>query len=264
MITLLAFTALAVATSPCDGRALPEGPVPAGFGEADFGVVPAACPRTEVGFGLDGRAIIEAANFYGNVRAAGRLDASVQPFPQLELSLSTEVLAYQVVIQSFKADHLGFGDTSAAVKLLAFAKRGFALSVYGRTDLPTAIGYYANAFPVGLEAGVLMTLEPVDDLRLHGGLLGASSFAFTKANSDQRGAVIANAGVDVVMFEWLALVADLDGQALQRGSLDHLSLGLGVRGLLFGLGIEAGAVIPFAGDERAVTTGILRVAWRFE
>ncbi len=261
---LFAAAAPAAARSPCDARLLPEGPVPAGFDEADFGVVRGACPRTEVGVGVDGRAIVENENFYGNIRAAGRVDVEVQPFPQLELFASSELLSYQLVIQSFKADNIGLGDTSAGMKLLAFAHDSFALSVLARADLPTAFGYYKNAFPVGLEAGVLALIEPIRDVRLHGGLLGGTKLAITKADPNTRAAVIANAGIDLVVTDWLAFVADLDAQALERGDLDHVSVGAGARfAVADTVGIEAGAVIPLAGSERNLATGILRVSVPF-
>ena len=260
---MFAIAAALLSSSPCDGRVLAEGPVPAGFGEGDFGVVRGACPRTEVGLGLDGRAIVETANFYGNVRAAGRLDLSGQPFPQLEFYVTTELLSYQLVIQSFKADRIGYGDTSAGATLLAFAHDNFALSVTTRVDLPTSFGLYQNAFPVGLEAGLLGVIEPAKALRLHGGLLGGTSFAITKASPNTRGAIIANAGVDVLLTDWWSLVGDLDGQALQRGDLDLLGVAVGTRFDICGVGLEAGAVVPVAGAERSLASFIVRGSYRF-
>lgn len=272
LATLVAVAALvtgatgALARSPCDSRLLAEGPVQAGFAQADFGLVRSACPRTEVGLGVGGRAIIENENFYGNVRGGLRLDVSAQPFPQLELFLTTEPLVYNLVIQSFRATHLGLGETSVGGTLLAFGRQRFALSVTTRLDLPTSIGYHGNSWPVGVEAGLLMVLEPLDELRFHGGLLGGIRTAFTKADPDTRGAVIANAGVDIVIDEeWLAAVVDLNGQALERGALDHLSLGAGLRFVILDeVGLEVGANIPMAGDERNLTSFLLRAHYRFE
>jgi hypothetical protein len=251
------------AKSPCDGRALPEGPLPTGFEEADFGEVKSACPRSELGFGVDGRAIVDEAHFYGDIRGAGRFDVSVQPFPQLELFGSTELLEYHQVIQSFKASYLGLGDTSAGAVLLAFAHDDFALSVMGRADLPTAYGYYQNAFPVGLEAGLLGLIAPVEPIRLHGGLLAGTTFALTNASPDTRPAIVGNVGADVVLFDWLALVGDVNAQALEHGALDDLALGGGLRFDIVGVGAEIGAVVPVAGSEKNVASFILRGAWRF-
>jgi len=153
------------AHSPCDDRALPDGPLPVGFSQRDFGIMPGACPRTSVGLALDARAIVESENFYGNIRAAGRLDANVQPFPQLELSLTAEPLVYQQVIQSFKASYVGLGDTSLSAKLLAFARQRFAIAVVGRATLPTSLGYYGGSWPMAVEAGPVFLLEPFEEWR---------------------------------------------------------------------------------------------------
>lgn len=261
MIALLLPLAL-VARSPCDDRPLPDGPLPIGFAQADFGTVRRACPRTEVGFGVGGRAIIEEESFYADIRAGSRLDGSFQPFRQLEISLSLEPLVYELLIQSFRAQHIGLGDSSVGATLLAFGRESFALSVTARASLPTSIGYYQNAFPVGLEAGLLGVIEPVEDLRLHGGLLGGASFAITSADPAERGAIIGNLGADIVVDDWLAFVVDMNGQALQRGGLDHLALGLGARFAIDDIGIEAGANVPLAGDERNLLGALLRASWR--
>lgn len=256
----------AYARSPCDTRRLAEGPLQAGYSQSDFGLVRSACPRTEVGLGLGGRAIIENENFYGNVRGGARLDVSGQPFPQLELFLTTEPIVYNLVIQSFRASHLGLGETSVGGTLLAFGRQSFALSVTTRLSLPTSIGYHGNSWPVGLETGLLMLIEPIDELRFHGGLLGGLRTAFTKADPGTRGVVIGNAGADIIIDEeWLAATVDLNGQALERGSLDHLSLGLALRFVILDeVGLEVGANIPMAGDERNLAAFMLRAHYRFD
>jgi hypothetical protein len=265
VLSSLVVATAAAAHSPCDDRAIPDGPLPAGFSQRDFGIVPRACPRTEVGLGVDGRAIVESESFYGNLKGGLRLDGSVQPFPQLELFLTTEPLVYQQVIQSFRASYVGFGDTSVGAKLLAFARQRFALSVVARADLPTSIGYYGNSFPVGVESGMLLLVEPIDDIRLHGGLMGGARWALTKAGADARSAIIANAGFDVVVLPWLGFVLDLNGQALERADLDHLSWGIGARfAFLDDVGLEVGANVPFAGVERNLAAFVLRASYRFE
>lgn len=255
----------AQAGSPCDGRALPEGPLPIGFEQADFGQLRRACPRTEVGLSLGGRAIIETENFYANLRGGARLDGSFQPFPQLELFASAEPFVYQQVIQSYRATHLGLGDSSVGATVLAFARDSFALSPTARVNLPTALGLYKNAFPVSVEAGLVGLIEPFEELRLHGGLLGAASWAFSAGDGDDRGAILSNVGADLILDDWVAVVVDLNSQMLHRADLDRLTVGMGARFAFFdGLGLELGAVIPLAGAERNVASLALRSAWRFE
>jgi hypothetical protein len=150
LVAVLLGAPRAQASSPCDGRDLPEGPLPIGFEQADFGQLRRACPRTEVGLSLGGRAIIEQENFYANLRGGARLDASFQPFPQLEVFASAEPFIYQQVIQSYRATHMGLGDSAVGATLLAFARDSFALSPTARVNLPTALGLYKNAFPVSV------------------------------------------------------------------------------------------------------------------
>ena len=269
-LAFIAATAIAAesaeARSPCDSRRLAEGPVPTGFSQADFGVVRGACPRSEVGLGVGGRAIIESENFYGNLRGGARLDVSAQPIPSLELFATLEPFVFHQVIQSFKATHLGLGESSVGGTLLAFGRERFALSVTTRLSLPTSIGYHVNSWPIGFETGVLMLLEPIDELRFHGGLLAGVRTAFTKAAVPASGAVIGNAGVDVVLDEdWLSAVIDLNGQALERGDLDLLAVAFGLRFVILDeVGLEVGANLPIAGDERHLASAILRASYRFE
>lgn len=253
------------AALPCDDRALPDGPLPVGFEQGDFGMVRRACPRTELGVSLGGRAVIEQESFYANLRGGARLDGSFQPFAQLELFVSAEPFVYQQVIQSYRATHMGLGDSSVGATLLAFARESFALSPTARVNLPTAVGLYQNAFPASVEAGLVGVIEPFDELRLHGGLLGAVSWAFTAADADERGAILTNAGADVVLDDWVAVVVDLDSQLLQRADLDRLTAGVGVRFAFFdGLGVELGARLPLAGADRNLASLALRTAWRLE
>lgn len=254
------------ARSPCDSRRLPEGPLPAGFSQSDFGLVRGACPRTELGLGVGGRAIIESENFYGNLRGGARLDVSAQPIPSLELFATLEPFVFHQVIQSFKATHIGLGDSSVGGTLLAFGRERFALSVTTRLSLPTAVGYHGNSWPIGFETGILLLLEPIDELRFHGGLLGGVRTAFTKASAPASGALIGNAGVDVVIDdEWLSAVVDLNGQALERGGLDLLAIAFALRFVILDeVGLEVGANIPVAGDERNLASALLRASYRFE
>jgi hypothetical protein len=263
IVAFVAIHGAVVAQSPCDSRALPDGPLVIGFEQADFGVARRACPRTEVAVGGGGRAIIEEASFYADLRGAARADVSFQPFDQLELALSLEPIFYEQVIQSFRASHLGFGDTSVSGTLLAFARESFALSVMARATLPTAFGYYQNASPVGFDAGLLSTLEPVDGIRLHGGALALGSFAITKAAPDERGGLAMNLGADLVPFEWLAIVVDTHTQVLERDPLDRVAVGGGVRASLWDVGCELGVMVPIAGADRHMAAVQLKLAYRF-
>lgn len=263
MHAFIALTASMLAQSPCDARALADGPLMIGFGQADHGVFRRACPRSEIGLGAGARAIIEEESFYADLRAHGRLDVSIQPFDALELSLMLEPVFYEQVIQSFRASHLGVGDASVSAMLLGFTGDGYALSILVRGTFPTAYGYYAHTLPFAFDAGPVFLLEPIDDVRLHAGVLALGEFAVTKAASDPRGGIAGNIGADFVLFDWLAIVTDLQAQALVREPLDRLTLGLGARASLGDLALELGGAVPVAGADRNLAAGVLRVTARF-
>lgn len=263
MQSLVAVAASVLAQSPCDASALADGPLMIGFSQADHGVFRRACPRSELGLGAGARAIIEEENFYADLRGHGRLDVSVQPFDALELSLMLEPVFYEQVIQSFRASHLGVGDTSLSAMLLAFTGDRYALSILVRGTLPTAYGYYAHTLPFAFDAGPLFLLEPLDDVRLHAGVLALGEVAITKAASDPRGGIAGNVGADFVIFEWLSIVADLQAQALVREPLDRLTLGFGARAALGDLALELGVAVPVAGADRNAAAGLFRVTARF-
>lgn len=261
MIATLVALAFA-AQSPCDGRGMPDGPVVAPLQQADFGVVRRACPRSEVALGGGGRAVIEEADFYADLRGNARLDVSAQVFDALELSLAFEPVFYEQVIQSFRASHTGVGDLSAAATLLLFTGEHYALSAMTRATFPTSVGYYANAWPFGFDAGPLLLIAPMPDVRLHAGALLLGSVAATAADADPRAGIAALMGATFVFFDWLAVVTDLQAQALLRAPLDRVAFGLGLRAQLGDLGAELGTAIPLAGADRHLGALALRLSLR--
>jgi hypothetical protein len=265
MTTLLALSIVSAlaAQSPCDERAVSDGPMMVPLQQADFGVFRRACPRSEVALGVGGRAIVEEENFYADLRGNGRLDVSTQPFDALELHLSLEPLFYEQVIQSFRASHTGLGDASVGATLLAFTSDFLALSILTRATLPTAWGYYRNAHPFGFDAGLLLLLEPVTGVRLHAGVLALGSVAVTRADPDPRPGLGANLGMDFVIFDWLSIVTDLNGQALLRDPLDRITIGFGARASLGDAALEFGTAIPVAGADRHLGAALLRISYRF-
>jgi hypothetical protein len=222
-----------------------------------------ACPRTEVALGAGGRAVIEEENFYADLRGAGRLDVSLQPFDALELSVMLEPVFYEQVIQSFRASHVGLGDLSASAMLLGFTGDAYALSLLVRGTFPTAAGYYGGTLPFAFDAGLLFLLEPLTDVRLHIGALALGEAAVTAAASDPRAGLACNLGADFVIFDWLAIVGDLQAQALVRAPLDRVTLGVGARAALGDLGFELGASVPVAGADRNLLGVLARASLRF-
>ena len=100
LAVLLLLPATARAEGGCEqwiAPALAEGPITFGFQSADVATGRRACPRTEVGFGMQGGAIIETANFYGAITAAGLLSGSFAVRPDLEVFATLEALRFQFV-----------------------------------------------------------------------------------------------------------------------------------------------------------------------
>jgi hypothetical protein len=250
------------AQSPCDTRGLSDGPLLLGFEQADFGVARRACPRSEIGLGAGGRAIIDEPSFYARLHGGGRFDFTLQPVDQLELALMLEPLVYEQVIQSFRASYFGLGDASLSGTLLVFTRDTIALSTLARVTLPTAMGYWGHSSPWGIDAGLLSTVEPFTWLRLHGALLGMAGWAVTKADADPRGAIALSLASDIVLFSWLALVLDSSAQVLERDPLDRITVGGGVRAALGDLGAELGVRVPVAGADRHLASAGLRITWR--
>lgn len=267
-VTALAGPALALdVPTPegvCGDAARPDGPLPAGFHRGDHGVARRACPRTEAGIGLGGRAVVEPQNFYANLVGHLRVDGSIEIAPRLELFGALELLEAQQVISSFRAGHLGLGNTSLGATWLFHESDEVGLAAFGRATLPTALGLYQRAFPVGGDIGVTGVVVPIEPIRLRAAAFGTSALTLGGGAPTPRAGFAGQIGMDVAPWHWLALSAELNGAALYAAPLDHAALGLGARFAIWeGLGAEIGAVVPLAGRERNLATAIARVSWRF-
>ncbi len=261
-MSALVLLLMVAANSPCDDSALADGPLTAPFAQGDVGVARRACPRTEVAVGAAGRATVERENFYANLRGNARIDVSVQPVDEIELAVAFEPVFYQQVIQSYRASHVGPGDTSVSATLLAVAQRGYALSVMARATLPTAYGYYVHSYPFALDAGVLGMVEPLPGLRVHTALLGIASAQATVADKHARAAVAGDVGAAYRVFDWVAVVVDASAQSFATAPLDRAALGAGVRAAWGPLGVDASVVVPVAGAQRDLFGATLRVSYR--
>lgn len=251
-----------VCDAPTGGLA--TGPVPVGFGPGTFGVPRRACPRTEVALGAMAGAIVEPENFYGNIDASALVGGSLALSPRLEVFGAVEPLLYRTVISSFSADHLGVGHTSVGATFVVVGGEALSVGVTSRLTLPTALGYYKNAFPVGVESGLVFALAPLDFLRLHAQASGLGSVALTAGDPNPRAGLLGLVGGELRFGEWASLVADVRARALYDADLDALSAALGLRARVWGgLGAELGVLVPLAGRERAAGIGTLRISYRF-
>jgi hypothetical protein len=240
-----------------------QGPLQLGFAQADAGMFESACPRNDVGMGVTARALVDIPASYANFQAAWVLDTSIMLTRRIRVFAHTQLLNEEAVVSLLRANALGLGDTSAGLSILAVEHDRWALSVFTRATLPTAVFHYQNAWPFALDAGIVAELAPHAPVRVHGGLLGTSSWAISSADPRLRAGFATNIGLTVVPLNWLALVADIDTQILAHAPLDHLAVGGGVRVGIDDVGVELGVLAPVAGAERNVASVRLRASVRW-
>jgi hypothetical protein len=262
MIAALLVPAAAKA-APCTHGALAD-PIPIGFQDGAFGVPRRACQRSELSFGAGGVAVVDAADFYGNIRLASTIAGSILLEPDLEVFASLELVRFQTVISSLSASELGLGHLSLGVTQELFDLSDAFVSGMLRVTLPTAFGSYENIIPFGIEAALGGSTPLTEDLELHASLGLLFSFAISSGPADPRFGVITTVGSAWRAANWFALVLDLEAAALYRAAFDHLGVGLGFRFAPSDvLAIELALKAPLAGDERALAGARLGLAWSF-
>ena len=142
LASLLLVPAAARAEGACEqwiSPALAEGPVTFGFLSADVATGRRACPRTEVGLGLQGGAIVETANFYGAVTATGLLSGSFAVRPDLEVFATLEAPRFQYVQNAtLTGTTLALGQLTAGATYVALAQGPLVVSPSARLQLPTS------------------------------------------------------------------------------------------------------------------------------
>ena len=266
LVAALALVAPPAAANVCERTVggLATGPLPLGFGPGTFGMPRRACPRTEVFVGAMGGAVVEPQNFYGNLHGSALVGGSLALSPRLEVFGAIEPVLYRTVIASFSASHLGVGHSSLGATLGVLSSRHLVVGIVSQATLPTAVGYYKNAFPVGLESGVVLALMPLDFVRLYAQASGLGSFMVSSGDADPRAGLLAVGGGELVLADWVSLVGELRAQGLYDADLDALSAGAGVRARIWeGLAIEGGLLFPLAGRERSLGVAELRLSHHF-
>jgi hypothetical protein len=240
------------------------GPVPASLQGGSLGAPRRACPRTTVFTGVSGGAIVEPENFYGNLGGSLAIGGSYAFNDRVELYGSIEPVMYQQLISAFTADFLGVGHTSVGATWQALSAGDLVVGATTRLTLPPPIGLYQNAWPIGLDAGVVFTLSPWEPLRLYGEAGGLGTVMVGGGDPLPRAGLFAVGGAELVFWNWASLVAEAKALALYEDDLDHLTASLALRARIWaGLGAELYAGAPVAGRERTLATFGLRVGYRF-
>lgn len=244
------------------GDALGEGPIQASLQDGELGMARRACPRSEVAAGADGLAVIEPEAFYGRLRAAGKLWGSWAASEHTELFATLEAVRYDAVLSSVEADAVGLGHTSLGVDQHLAGNGDLRLALATRIVLPTATALYANAWPVGADAGLQGVCRPSARLRLHAQTSLLGSAAIGEGPAQPRIGTTLTSGLDVRALDWLSLVIDAHAGFAYAAAVDVVALGPGVR---FGggrFGGELSALVPLLGRERSLLAAVLRLGVR--
>ncbi|PTL78232.1 hypothetical protein [Vitiosangium sp. GDMCC 1.1324] len=266
LVALLLLPAAARAEGVCEqwiAPALAEGPVTFGFQSADVSTGRRACPRTEVGLGVQGGAIIETQNFYGAVTAAGLLSGSVAVRPDLEVFATLEALRFQYVQNAtLTGTNMSLGQLTLGGTYVALTSGSFVLSPSVRLELPTSFAS-PRTRTVGGEIGAAALYRSSERFEVHGYAGVDASLGLGASASLPRAGFLVNVGAEYALFSGFAAVLDANVHFGRRDVLDYVAPAVGLRfraGEHFGA--ELGASLPLLGAERALAIGGLKLTWR--
>jgi hypothetical protein len=266
LASLLLVPAAARAEGACEqwiSPALAEGPVTFGFLSADVATGRRACPRTEVGLGLQGGAIVETANFYGAVTATGLLSGSFAVRPDLEVFATLEVPRFQYVQNAtLTGTTLSLGQLTAGATYVALAQGPLVVSPSARLQLPTSFAS-PRTRTLGGELGAAVLYRPQARFEVHGYVGADVSAGLGAAASQPRAGFLVNVGSEYAFFSGFAAVLDANVHFGHRAVLDYVAPALGLRfraGEHFGA--ELGASLPLLGAERHMAIGGLKLTYR--
>jgi hypothetical protein len=266
LTALLLTPTLARAQEVCGqgvSRALAEGPVAVGFMAADVATGRRACPRTELGLGVQGGAIVDTPNFYGAITAAGVLSGSLALRPDLEVFATLEALRFQFVQNAtLSGTTLTLGQLTAGATYVALTRGSFVVAPSVRLQLPTSFAS-ENIRTVGAEAGAALLYRPDPRFEVHGYAGADVAAALSAGASLPRAGALVNVGVQYAVWDWFAAVLDANVRFGHRAALDSVAPALGLRfraGEHFGA--ELAATLPLLGAERHLAAGALKFTYR--
>ena len=264
--------------NPCEdlNSGLMTGPVELSFQDGDFMSPRHICPSTRLNVGGGAQLTLEPEK-YGlepviqvasgssiDVRAQSRISGSYALGEGLEVFASIEPVVYRLLISAYQASHLGLGNSSLGATLHLHQTKHFVLALSNRANLPTAYGLYQNAWPVSLDTSFLFLFAPWSALHFHGQAGTVFSYPFTQGLMAPRAGLLAVAGFELFLFDWVSLVSDLQGLSLYGADLDHLAYAGALRYRIWRFGVETAILAPFAGVDRNLLRAELRLSYRFD
>lgn len=257
---------------PCatDLRGRPIGPLQVGALDGNLGVPHRACPRQELALGGDLLLVAHTADFYGDIRANGRVRISAPILSdKVEGFLSWEAFRYQTVISSVAAAYTGLGYLAWGASGQVWNEGGGVVALTGRMVLPTTSGLDQSSQPLALDLGVTAAYRIDPAVRFHAWLTLVGSIGLG-GPADPRGGVRIGAGADLRAAEWISFVLELGSGFGYQEALDFLAAQGGVR-LAFStdVGLELAVAFPFLGarafDDGALPiTASLMLAWHMQ
>ncbi|WNG48713.1 hypothetical protein F0U60_34800 [Archangium minus] len=266
LVALLLSPAAARAEGGCEqwiAPALAEGPVTFGFLSADVATGRRACPRTEVGLGVQGGAIIETQNLYGAVTGAGLISGSFAVRPDLELFATLEALRFQYVQNaSLTGTRMSLGQLTVGGTYMALTSGAFVLSPSVRLQLPTSFAS-PRTRTLGGEIGAAALYRPTNRFEVHGYAGVDASMGLGAADPLPLAGFLVNVGTEYALCSGFAAVLDANVHFGHRAVLDYVAPAVGLRfraGEHFGA--ELGASLPVLGAERALAAGGLKLTYR--
>ncbi|MEW5739171.1 MAG: hypothetical protein AB1938_09610 [Myxococcota bacterium] len=240
---------------------LPEGPVALGYFEADLATGRRACPRSEAGLGGRFGASIDTPNFYGNLGVNGILFGSFAVRPDVEVFATLEAANFTYTVNAvLTATQLTLGNLTLGGTYQVLNRGAVLGGVSARLLLPTSFET-PGARAVGGELGFAASWRPKRWLEVHGYLGGDVTSAFSRANPFTRFGGLLLAGVQLQPWSWFAFVLDLTGRF---GEISYFAPTAGLRFRIARLGIELGATLPLAGNDRHDFIMGGRFSWRFD
>jgi hypothetical protein len=271
MVLLWALPATAGDTCAPLHEGLPSGPLGLSFFEGDIGRPRRVCPHNEVAItgslmavDVSDDLIVEDGNFYATLAGAGEISGSWKFSERGELFASIEAVKYRYVQNATLInEHLGLGFLSTGATYQTWSRGSSILAITGRLTLPTAIGYYENAWPLALDFGLVLASRPMAKLSIHAQLGTVLSFAISHGDPGTQAGLQLLAGMEYTPWDWLGLVLDLGALLGYREGLDQMTLGVGFRFRIWeGLGLELASMLPVAGSTTSELAVVLRVSYR--
>ena len=264
---LLAFSIALIANAAqaevCSKNAILQGPIPLAFERGGFAEPRRACPRSEAQLGASGGAVVDTANFYGNLNGRATTALSFEVLEGLEVFARLDPIFYQQVITSLSADTFGFGHSQLGFSLRALERSDVYVATFARLTLPTALSLYQNAYPIGAEAGFSAEYRLLPAFHLHANLAGAARSSISLAQSQTRVGLNSTLGSELFLGEWVSLVGDVQTNTLLRKGLDHVAVAGALRMKLGGgFSADLSALVPLAGSERKLAEAAFNLRYR--